>query len=229
MRALYYLPLCAALIGCESDVSIAPVTLQWMEWPAEVLAARPFPVRLIVIPVAVCQRRVFRAGISADQSAVTVAPYYLVEGGPTVCPPVMGGGGPFLPEPFFVLDTMTTAPGLSTTYARTFDIRGAADVSAAGAPVANDLPQRTFGAVTVRLSNPDTTRRNAAGVAILVRDTLGCALVQPFGFYIPDAAYMLEDQKDTAGVNYAFVRGYLHDAPAPVCGRTRVFHVVSRN
>lgn len=227
MRAFHYLPLCAALVSCGSDVTIAPVTLQWMEWPAEVLAAKPFPLRLIVIPVAVCQRRVFRAGISADQSAVTVAPYYLVEGAPTVCPPIEGTAGPFLPVPFFVLDTTTLAPGLATSAPRTFDIRGAADVSVSNAPAANDLPQRTFGQVTVRPSNPDTTRRNAAGIAILVRDTLGCAMVQPYGFF--PSAYMLEDQADTAGVSYAFVRGYLHDAATPVCGRTRVFHLVSRN
>ena len=226
MRVLYCVSLCAVLAACGSDVSIAPVTLQWMEWPAEVVAAKPFPLRLIVIPVAVCQRRVFRAGISADQSAVTVAPYYLVEGAPTVCPPVESAASPFLPVPFFVLDTTTLAPALATSAARTFDIRGAADVMS-NAPAANDLPQRTFGQVTVRPSNPDTTRRNAAGIAILVRDTLGCAMVQPYRFF--PSAYMLENQADTAGVSYAFVRGYLHDAAAPVCGRTRVFHLVSRN
>ena len=210
-------------------MSIAPVTLQWMEWPAEVLAAKPFPLRLIVIPVAVCQHRVFRPGISADQSAVTVAPYYLVEGAPTVCPPIEVAAGPNLPVPFFLLDTTALAPPLVTSAARTFDIRGAADVSAAGAPIANGLPQRTFGDVTVRLSTPDTTRRNAAGIATLVRDTLGCALVEPYGLLFPGAGYVLEDQTDTAGISYAFVRGYLYDAPAPVCGRTRVFHLVSRN
>lgn len=228
MRALYYLPLCAALAACDSNVSIAPVTLQWMEWPAQVSAGTRFPLRLIVLPAPVCQRKIFRPGVSADQSAVTVAPYYVVEGARTVCP-LDFAAGPIAPVPFFVLDTLITAPGLPSTYDRTFDVRGAADVGAnnAFAPV-NNLPQRTFGEITVRISNPDTTQRNAAGVATLVRDTLGCALVQPFGFYIPKA-YVLEDQADTAGVNYAFVRGYLHDASAPVCGQTRVFHLVSRN
>jgi len=41
--------------------------------------------------------------------------------------------------------------------------------------------------------------------------------------------FVLEDQADTTGLNYAFVRGYFHEATTPVCGQTRVFHLVSRN
>jgi hypothetical protein len=28
---------------------------------------------------------------------------------------------------------------------------------------------------------------------------------------------------------YAFVTGYLYDAPAPICGESKVFHLVTRN
>ncbi len=41
--------------------------------------------------------------------------------------------------------------------------------------------------------------------------------------------FVLEDQADTLGFSLGFVSGYIHDAPAPVCGETRVFHLVSRN
>ena len=41
--------------------------------------------------------------------------------------------------------------------------------------------------------------------------------------------YLLEDQADTTGLMNAFVRGYIHHAAAPVCGETRVFHLLSRN
>ena len=41
--------------------------------------------------------------------------------------------------------------------------------------------------------------------------------------------YVLEDQGDTTGLMNAFVRGYIHDAAAPVCGETRVLHLLSRN
>jgi hypothetical protein len=34
---------------------------------------------------------------------------------------------------------------------------------------------------------------------------------------------------DTVGLAGAFVTGYVHDAAAPVCGETRVFHLITRN
>jgi hypothetical protein len=106
-------------------------------------------------------------------------------------------------------------------------MRGAAFVYTFAAPMS--LPVRTFGDVIVRTAGADESRLRAAGDVYLQRDTLGCARIQPLGLYDPDAALVLEDQADTAGLSSAFVRGYIYDAAAPVCGQIRVFHVESRN
>lgn len=145
MRALYYLPIFVALVACEPDVEISPATVEWMEWPAEVPAATPFSVRLIVSRT--CLQGTFQPGISADESAVTFEPYWLIErNAETAC----------LPEArqfdiyYVALDTVGTAPGLAADFARTFEMRAAA------APLAGaKLPVRTYGDVTVRPSNPD--------------------------------------------------------------------------
>jgi len=81
----------------------------------------------------------------------------------------------------------------------------------------------------VRPAGPDQSRRIAAGTVVKSVDTQGCVRVSPVALYHPGAALVLEDQADTTGLNYAFVRGYIHEAAAPVCGQTRVFHLVSRN
>ncbi|HXG96362.1 MAG TPA: hypothetical protein VNJ06_04530 [Gemmatimonadales bacterium] len=60
-------------------------------------------------------------------------------------------------------------------------------------------------------------------------DNGGCVRLLPAGYPQPPQGFVLEDQADTTGLNYAFVRGYFHEATTPVCGQTRVFHLVSRN
>jgi len=224
VRAFYhYLALLAGLTACDSGLEIEPASVQWMEWPAEVSVATPFTARMLV-PFPACHRSVFKPAVSENQSAVTFAPYFLVEGGAPVCLP-----SPALdvaPVPFLALDTVITAPGLATTVARTFEMRATAFVATS---TTNTNAVRTFGDVTVRLSNPDTSRRNAGGVATLLLDGGGCARLRPAGYLQPPQGYVLEDQADTTGLNYAFVRGYLHEAAAPVCGQTRVFKLVSRN
>jgi hypothetical protein len=228
MRPLCYLPLLAALAACESDLDLFPSTVQWMEWPAEVPTATPFAVRLIV-PRPGCYQGVFKPGVSADESAVTFAPYYLVKRTDAVC----------LPEALqfdiisIALDTVGTAPGLATSFDRTFEMRASSIVYAPSPqPSAGDLPVRTYGDVTVRLSDPELPPRNAAGFASKVVDNAGCVRLQPAGTIgpsgTPGSNYVLEDQADTTGLTYAFVRGYIHEATAPVCGQTLVFHLVSR-
>ena len=53
MRSLYYIPIVAALAACESDLELQSGVVQWMEWPAEVVTAKPFPVRLL-LPLPAC-------------------------------------------------------------------------------------------------------------------------------------------------------------------------------
>ncbi len=210
------------LAACsESNTRVNPVTVQWMDWPAEVNAGQAFRTRLVVWGVCAANPR-FQPGARVDQSAVTFAPYWIVDEQPVFC---VGG----VMEPLLVsaIDTAGTAPGLAAPFARTYEMRGSTwpgvdDPRFAG------LPARTFGDVIVRPSNADQSRRNAAGVVSLQADTGGCVRVKPAGLYSPAAALVLEDQADTIGLSYTFVRGYIHDAAAPVCGETRVFHLTAR-
>ncbi len=219
MRPFYCLPLLTALVACESDISLAPATVEWMEWPAEVSVAAPFPVRLIVSRPG-CYQGVFKPGTHADESAVTFAPYFLVDTKHGFCPP-----GVYTVYPN-ALDIVVTAPGLRASVARTFEMRAASQVYAP-TPGTNTLPVRTYGDVTVRPTDPDSSRRNAAGFAAKDIDNLGCVRIRPNQTI--RTAYVLEDQADTARFSYAFVRGYIHESPTPICGETRVFELVTLN
>jgi hypothetical protein len=227
MRPAAFATLCLGLfVACEpdtTDTTIDPVTVQWMDWPAEVNAGQPFRTRLVVWNVCALEPQ-FRAGASADQSAVTFAPYFLVSKAQIEC---LTERTPTLLV-VIAIDTAGTAPGLAAPSARTYEMRGSTmDVAyTAGAP---PLPVGTYGDVTVRPSGADPSRRNAGGYATLETDSLGCVRLRPTGLYSPGAALVLEDQADTAGISFAFVKGYIHDAATPVCGETKVFHLVSRN
>jgi len=187
-----------------------------MDWPAEVNAGQTFRARLVVSNVCALDAQ-FRAGASADQSAVTFAPSFLVSNDQIAC---------LLAT--IAIDTAGTAPGLAAASARTYEMRASTLAFAFNAEGAKGLPVGTYGEVTVRPSGADRSRRNAGGYATLDTDSLGCVRVRPAGLYRPAAALVLENQPDTVGVSSAFVRGYIYDAPAPVCGETRVFHLVSR-
>jgi len=224
MRPALFALLALLLAACGSDLRVSPATVEWMEWPAEVPVATPFTARLLISRPG-CFQGVYKPGVTADQSAVTFAPYYLIAGSaPPIC----------LPEAqvdvyYADLDTVGTAPGLQADFARTFEMRAAASVYAPSAHLtANDLPVRTYGEVTVRLTNPDNSRRSAGGFASKFVDNLGCVRLQPAGAIAPGSSYVLEDQSDTT-FSYAFVRGYIHNATTPVCGQSRVFELLSRN
>lgn len=226
MRPAVFATLClGALVACDSnsDNQITPVTVQWMDWPAEVNAGEPFRTRLIVWSVCALDPR-FLPGASADQSAVTFSPYFVISKDPIFCL-----GGPAERLVVLGLDTAGMAPGLQAAFSRTYEMRATASPYATAQGLLGSLPVRTFGEVTVRVSGADASRRNAAGTVYLQRDTLGCARVWPAGSYSPSAALVLEDQADTTGLSYAFARGYIYDAAAPVCGEKRVFHLLARN
>jgi hypothetical protein len=193
-----------------------------MDWPAEVNAGQPFRTRLVVWGVCAANPR-FHPGASADLSAVTFAPFFVTDDQVIMC----------LAEPTIAtllvvgLDTAGTAPGLAAPASRTYEMRGSA-YAGVGDPRLEGLPSRTFGDVIVRPSNADQTRRNAAGVVSLQTDIEGCVRVSPAGIYNSASWLPLEAQADTAGISYAFVRGYIYDAPAPVCGEARVFHLTAK-
>jgi hypothetical protein len=225
MRSIGLLALSVGvLVACQPDnTKVNPVNVQWMDWPAVVDAGQPFRTRIVVWGVCATSPS-FHDGGSADQSAVTFAPYFLIDEDPVLC-----AGGVLELVIVAGLDTAGTAPGLPATFARTYEMRAAASTYVSAAGLLGSLPVRTFGEVTVQPSGADAARRNAAGIVSVQRDTTGCVRVRPLGLYDAAAALVLEDQADTAGLSYAFVRGYIHDAPAPVCGETRVFRLVTRN
>ncbi|MDP3910335.1 MAG: hypothetical protein Q8Q14_08070 [Gemmatimonadales bacterium] len=225
MRPVAFAALCLVpLAACEPDAEINPTPVQWMEWPAEVVVATPFAVRLLVMQS--CAATGFRPGASANESAVTFAPYFLETRSDVLCLQATELSLSIAPG---ALDTVGTAPGLPADFPRTFEMRATADVFAAPAAGAAALPVRTFGEVTVRLAAPDPSRRNAAGRVSLVVESPGCVRIRPYGAYQPEPSYVLDEPADTAGVSGAFVRGYLYEPAAPLCGEARVFHLVSRN
>ncbi len=210
------------LVACdEPSGKVDPVSVQWMDWPAEVNAGQPFRTRLVVWGVCALNPR-FHSGTYADQSAVTFEPYYVVDRDPIFCADLREATLLVV-----ALDTAGTAPGLAGPASRTYEMRAGAEVLFASA--AQSIPVRRFGDVTVRPTGADPSQRNGGGAVYLQVDSLGCARLAPLGLYNPNSALVLEDQADTAELSGAFVTGYTHDAAAPVCGETRVFHVVTRN
>jgi hypothetical protein len=218
-RALGYAAVVALSVACDPGIIRQSGSIEWLEWPAEVKSATSFQARAILLPPA-CLPHQFRPGRSVEQSAITFEPYWLVEPVRSVCPPT-GPDHALLPD--IRLDTLLAVPGLAASSPRTVEMR-----AATSAPISEPVI-RTFGDVTVRPADPDTSRRNAAGRVTLRVDEQGCARIQPGGFFYPVPEYVLEDQADTAGIAFAFVRGYLHDVATPVCGQTRVFHLVTVN
>lgn len=223
MRPAMFALLCCVVACQEPNTRVDAVVVHWMEWPAEVDAGQQFRTRLIVETVC-AQNPHFGAGTHADISAVTFEPYFVVDPQPVYC---LAGATSVLVVGFGSLETAAMAPGLSATSARTYEMRAPMPVYATA--VQASLPVGTFGTVVVRPNGADGSKRNAAGYASFWRDTSGCVRLKPAAFYDPSAFLALEDQADTSSFANAFVRGYIHDAAAPVCGETRVFHLISRN
>jgi len=212
----------SVLAACGTSSEFTPVTVQWMDWPAEVNAGQPFRTRLVVWGVCALNPR-FRPGASADQSAVTFAPSFQVEDDRILC-----AGATRDAFALAAVDTAGTAPGLAASSARTYEMRASTSAFAFDLQGAGGLPNRTFGDVTVRPSGADPSRRNAAGYVLTERDSLKCVRLRPLGVYAPDKLLVSDNQADTSVVSLTFVRGYIYDAVAPICGEARVFHVVAR-
>ncbi len=227
MRPMSFaLVLVAPVIACsEPDSRIEPAQVGWMEWPAEVSVATPFTVRLVGYAVYCVDVLQFVTDPSVDNSAVTFAPYYMVHGEPYGCRALQATGPADIAPIAAAFDTLTAVPGLEAQFPRTYEIRAGTNVSArnflAGFPI------RTFGDITVSTAQVENGRTNAGGTAYASRDSLGCVSLHPFGVF---PGYVIENPPaDTAQYWSAFVRGYIHDAPAPVCGESKVFHLVTRD
>ena len=220
MRLSAFVTSCLFLLAaCESSGKVTPVTVQWMDWPAEVNAGQPFRTRLVVWGICAINPQ-FRPGASANQTAVTFAPYFTFENDHILCAAATGNA-------FVVtaLDTAGIAPGLLAGSPRTYEMRAPMpDFTYHFDVLAARLLVSAYGTVMVRPSGADPSRRNAGGYASLERDSQNCLRVRPLGVYAPNAAIALDDQA-AAGATAALVRGYIYDAATPICGETRVFHV----
>ncbi len=229
--ASFVLWLVVAVVACSSepDTRIEAAQVSWMEWPAEVLAATPFTVRLVGYSVSCVEVAKFVTAPTVDQSAVTFEPYFLLTGRPVVCP--LDGTRQSAVRtptisiaPFF--DTRAAVPGLDAQVPRTYEIRAGTDVSVPAARE-SQLPIRTFGEVTVRSAGVVTERLNAGGLVYTSRDSLGCVTLFPYAIY---PGYVIENPPaDTAQYWSGFVRGYIYEPAAQVCGESKVFHLVTRN
>jgi hypothetical protein len=220
----------AALVACsEPESDIIAAQINWMEWPAEVLASEPFSVRMIGYALSCREILHFDPGATIDASAVTLEPFFLVSRHPAPCPlygrAIAFATRPPIIPPFF--DTRAPVAGLTPPAPRTYEIRGAADVSAgSGSSSRGSLPVRTFGDVIVRSAAANPSRTNVGGMVYTYRDTTGCLVIGPFGVGI---GYVVENPPDTTTYWTAFVRGYLYKPAASVCGASEVFHLVSRD
>src|SRR6266705_932154 len=143
MRPAMFATVCLGLLAACEDAKVDPVTVQWMDWPVEVNAGQTFRARLVVSNVYALDAQ-FRAGASADQSAVTFAPSFLVSNDQIAC---------LLAT--ITIDTAGTAPGLAAASARTYEMRASTLAFAFNAEGAKGLPVGTYGEVTVRPSGAD--------------------------------------------------------------------------
>jgi hypothetical protein len=240
MRPSDFVPLLFAVVACTDPkaptADIRPVSVYWLEWPAEVTAATSFTTRLVFYSLPCGVIAELEIPTSADSSAVTLAPYYAVEREVNVlclaATPVVEFDGPTL------IAADVPVAGLSSDTVRTYEMRATTRIAVPSAAPAETLDVRTFGEVIVRNDTALARRSNAAGLASFFLDTLDCFRVSPYMVYSrPDGkryvsrgSYVVDSVwTDSAIVARQFVRGYLYDAAVPVCGQTRVFHLVTRN
>ena len=219
-RGLAWFLVIAALSCNGSDTHILSAAVNWMEWPAEVRAATPFRVRLVGFAPFCGPDDGFNAAPQVGDSAVTFQPYFIVPDRQSVCPlTARPAVSPILAPSF---DTTAAVPGLAAA-AGTYNMLASA-FAETFAP-SDVYPVRAFGTVTVRVGAADTSRTAAAGQIYTWRDTLSCLHVATPGIY---SGYVLENPPDTTTYWSGFVQGYLYTPAAPVCGATRVFHLVKR-
>jgi hypothetical protein len=220
-RSLVWLAAFLALSCNDSGTHILPAAVNWMEWPAEVRAGTPFTARLVGFAPFCGPSDGFNAVPQVDDSAVTFQPYFIVPDQPSVCPPTERQVAIAFIAPSF--DTSAAVPGLAAPSSGTYDMRASA-FAATFAP-GDGYVIHAFGTVTVRRDSADTSRTAAAGQIYTWRDTLSCLHGATPGLY---PGYVIENPPDTTTYWSGFVQGYLYAPAAPVCGATKVFHLVAR-
>jgi hypothetical protein len=212
----------AVLAACSDDTRVVFTQVNWMEWPAAVLPAQSFSVRLVGFNAG-CGDARFSSGMTVDNSAVTFEPFFVFNGPQIACPLALHGAAA-APPIFAFFDVQSTVAGLTAPTARSYDLRAATDVAIA-ATGPSSIPVRTFGTIGVRSDSVDASRTNAGGRVSASRDSGGCVRI-----FAGVSQYVVENPPaDTATFWAAFVEGYLYKPAATVCGDSIVFHLVSRN
>ena len=213
-------------VGCatDPDTEAVPATVLWMEWPAEVLAAEPFTVRLTGVGVECREIVRFDTDPTVDDIAVTFEPFFLVTGPQQACPlgavdPIPGSLSPL--PPFF--DTRAAAPPLTPTVPRSYEMRAATlpFATALGAP---DRMVRWFGDILVRSDVAQTDVTRVGGRVYAYVDELNCLRVTAQGLF---NGYVVENPPVGERFWSGFVRGYLHSVSTPLCGEDRVLYLES--
>ena len=225
MRPTWFACLTAVVIvACSDDTRVVFTQVNWMEWPAEVLPAQSFSVRLVGFNSG-CGNQHFDPGMTVDNSAVTFEPFFVFSGPPQICPLAQGATSFSGTPPIFAFyDFRSKVSGLGAPSARSYDMRAATDVSVP-ASASSGIPVRTFGQIVVRSDSVDTSHTNAAGSVSASRDLSGCVRI-----FAGVSQYVVENPPaDTATFWSAFVQGYLYRPAAAVCGDSVVFHLVTRN
>jgi hypothetical protein len=222
--ALLAAVLAVPLLACENDKTI-PTTVSWMEWSADVQAATPFRVRMVVYWP--CAADGFRVGSSVNSSAVTLKPYFLRQNQDALCA---------FAEPQVTdltigsLDTAGYGPALRVSATRVFEMRAQVFTSQI-VPLLQSTADALlpFGYVTIHPRSdplPSPARRNAGGMVRVEVDPLGCVRIRTGGAFGPKATLVLDNPADTLGLSGSFARGYIYEPAAPMCGETEVFHWV---
>jgi len=222
-RASFACYAAAVFVACSSDETrVVFSQLNWMEWPAEVRVSQPFRVRLVGFNAG-CGEQRFDPGTTVDNSAVTFEPFFVFSGPPVFCPLPATSTSATIPIVAFY-DVRSPVAGLSPSVSRSYEVRGATNVSVSPA-TPSALPVRTFGEIVVRTDSADSTRTNAGGQVSAARDSSGCVRI-----FAGVNDYVVENPPaDTATYWSAFVQGYLYRPSTPLCGDSVAFHLVSRN
>ena len=202
------------LAACQSDFVTIATTVQWLEWPQEVVAGQPFDVRVVVPPIC-AQHATLTDEPQVSDTAITFAPTWRYEHNPdiacTATAAAMARAPGDLVNGYF---TTVSLPGLP------LPAQGHYALITVG-PNPADGPRVTHvGDLVVRADSADTSRSGAAGFVAATRNA-GCTRIGQ-----PGVGYVMENPVDTAEFWAGFVSGYLYRPDTLVCGAARVFHLV---
>ena len=160
----------AVLPACDDSKTVAPLSVQWLEWSDSVVAGAPFGVRVRGMGASVSDVRI---ALHVRGDTVAIEAYSVAQPCRTTCPPIA----------LLAYDTLVWVPAIDAASPRTVTIRATSQWPALEQP----WPLRTFGTVTVSPTAPVQPLQRSVGVASGFKDSFGCFIVipgPPFRVYI---------------------------------------------